>query len=435
MLRGVRRTTLAATALLLLLAVAGPAATAHDPDTPEGRAEQAELLRIYEPTWRSGERVAGAPVTCVNGMADRYPCKNVELLSFLPQSALGGGGSSSMWYWTDSRDSNEYILYCRSNGVSFVNVTDPGNPRYLGNLPAANGLSSSWCDIRTYRNYAYIGKDSVAHGIQVFDLNKLRGVTTTQTFTADARFTGLTNSHTLWINQSTGFLYVSGANTCRKGLTIYDIKTPLSLKLAACYDREVYSHESVVVNYAGPDTRFTGREIAFNYTGQGRRFQVLDVTDKANIRVLSSATHPGASFIHQGFATSDYKHMIVNDETISTRGGSPDFVYNIEKLDAVRYVGKDIATRGEFVNHNGYTVGNRHFQASYRGGLRILDTTAAASARLPEVGYFDVDPASNASGYSGSWMVLPYLRNGVVAVQSIGVGLFLVRPTGSAAVS
>ena len=64
MLRGVRRTTLAATALLLLLAFAGPPATAHDPETPEGKAEQAEMLRIYEPTWRSGERLAGAPMTC-----------------------------------------------------------------------------------------------------------------------------------------------------------------------------------------------------------------------------------------------------------------------------------------------------------------------------------------------------------------------------------
>lgn len=435
MLRGVRRTLLAAAALLLSLAVAGPPAGAHDPGSPEGKKEEAELLRIYQPTWRSGELIADAAVTCTNGYAGQYPCKNVDLLSFLPQSSLGGGSSSSMWYWTDTSTSNEYILYCRSNGVSFVNVTDPLNPKYLGNLPSANGVSSSWCDIRTYQNYAYIGKDSVSHGIQIFNLTKLRNVTTTQTFTADARFTGLTNSHTLWINQSSGYLYVSGANTCSKGLTIYDIRTPLTLKQAACYTGAVYSHESIVVNYAGPDTRYTGREIAFNYTGQGKTFQVLDVTDKSSIKLLSSTTHPGASFIHQGFATSDYKHMIVNDETISTASGSPDFVYNIEKLDAVRYVGRDNGTRGTFVNHNGYTVGNRHFQASYRGGLRILDTTNVATAKLPEVGYFDVDPSSNASGYSGSWMALPYLKNGVVAVQSIGVGLFLVRPTGTAAVS
>ena len=432
MLRAVRRTTLAVSALLLI-AVASPPVSAHDPVSLEGRAEQAELLRQYEPTWRSGERISAAPMTCRNGKVDRYPCKNVDLLSFLPQSALGGGGSSSMWHWTDTRDSNEYILYCRSNGVSFVNVTDPVNPRYVGNLPAARGLNSSWCDIRTYQHYAYIGKDSVAHGIQVFDLNKLRGLTTTQTFTADAHFTGLTNSHTLAINEATGFLYVSGANTCRKGLTIYDIKSPLTLRAAGCYDKEVYSHEAVVMTYNGPDTRYTGREIAFNYTGQGRRFQILDVTNKNSIKVLSSVAHPGASFVHQGFPTSDMKHMIVNDETISTTGGSPDFVFNIEKLDAARYVGRDVATRGEFVNHNGYTVGRLHYQAAYRGGLRILDTSTVASANLPEVGYFDTEPNTDSRGYSATWMVLPFLKDGVVAVQSMGVGLFLVRPTGAAA--
>ncbi|GIE95486.1 choice-of-anchor B family protein [Paractinoplanes rishiriensis] len=431
MLRGVRRTALAVTALVLL-AIASPPASAHDPDSPEGRAEQSELLRLYEPTWRSGTLIAGAPLTCTNGMVDRYPCKNVDLLSFLPQSALGGGGSSSMWHWTDPRDSNEYILYCRSNGVSFVNVTDPVNPRYVGNLPSARGVSSTWCDVRTYQHYAYIGKDGVDHGIQVFDLNKLQGVTTTQTFTASAHFTGLTFSHTLWINQDTGFLYVSGANTCKKGLTVYDIKSPLSLRQVACYDREKYSHEAIVLNYNGPDTRFTGREIAFNFTGPS--FQILDVTDKAAIRVLSSLAHPGASFIHQGFPTSDFKNIIVNDELISNRGGSPDFVYNIEKLDAARYVGKDLSERGEFINHNGYTVGKLHYQASYRGGLRILDTTAAAAADLPEVGYFDTEPAVNDSKFSGTWMALPFLSNGVIAVQSMGVGLYLVRPTGAAAV-
>ncbi|HWS34432.1 MAG TPA: choice-of-anchor B family protein, partial [Actinoplanes sp.] len=248
---------LAVTALLLSLAVAGPPAGAHDPGSKEGKAEEAELLRIYQPTWKSGTAIADATVTCTGGYAGSYPCKNVDLLSFLPQSSLGGGSSSSMWYWSDSYNNNEYILYCRSNGVSFVNVTDPSNPRYLGNLPSANGVSSSWCDIRTYNNYAYIGKDSVSHGIQIFDLTKLRNVTTTQTFAASARFTGLTNSHTLWINQQTGFLYVSGANTCSKGLTIYDIKTPLTLTQAACYTGAVYSHESIVINYTGPDTRYT----------------------------------------------------------------------------------------------------------------------------------------------------------------------------------
>ncbi|GAA2518137.1 choice-of-anchor B family protein [Pilimelia columellifera] len=416
-----------------LVALTGPPAVAHDPNSPEGQAEQAELLREYIPTWKTGERISGQPKQCVNGKVDKYPCQNVDLLSFLPQAELGGGGSSSMWYWNDAETNNEYILYCRSNGMSFINVTDPVNPRYLGNLPAANGTNATWCDVRTYKNFAYIGKDAVNHGIQVFDLHKLRGLSAPQTFTADAHFSGLTNSHTLWINEKTGFLYVSGANTCKKGLTIYDIKSPLQLKHAACYDKEVYSHEAVVVNYDGPDTRFTGREIAFNYTGQGKKFQILDVTDKANIKVLSTATYNGASYVHQGYHTKDFKYLIQNDETIPTAGGSPNFVWNIEKLDNAKLVGRDNATRGEFISHNGYTVGDKHYQAAYKGGLRIIDTAKVGQAKLDEVGYFDTDPASNASGFSATWMAIPYLKNGVVAVQSMGVGLYLVKPTGAAA--
>jgi choice-of-anchor B domain-containing protein len=185
-----------------------------------------------------------------------------------------------------------------------------------------------------------------------------------------------------------------------------------------------------VLNYDGPDARYAGREILLNFTGKA--FQILDVTDKAGIAVLSSVTHPGAAFVHQGFPTSDLKHAIVNDEYTSNAGGSPDFVYDIEKLDAARYVGRDVADRGEFINHNGYTVGTLHYQAAYRGGLRILDTSAVAAAKLPEVGYFDTEPAVNDSKFSGTWMVLPFLANGVVAVQSMGVGLYLVRPTGPA---
>jgi len=418
---------------LALVATATVPAYAHDPSTPEGKAEAAELTREYVPSWVAGPKITGQPTPCVNGKADKYLCKNVDLLSFLPHSQLGGGStSSSMWNWTDSTTQNEYIIYCRSNGVSFINVTDASNPKYLGNLPAANGTSSTWCDVRVYQDHAYIGKDTVNAGIQVFDLRRLRGVTTTQTFTADAQYAGLTNSHTLWINTETGYLYVSGANTCNKGLTILDIHDLLVPKQVACYDKEVYSHEAIVLNYHGPDTRFAGREICFNFAGQGKKFQILDVTDKANIKVLSSATYSGASFTHQGYPTPDMKYLVMNDETISTTGGSPDFVWNIEKLDALTLVGVDKSSRGEFISHNGYIVGNRHYQAAYKGGLRIMDTSAASSAKLPEVGFFDINPSSDANGFSDTWMINPYLKNGVIAVQGMGVGLFLVKPTGAA---
>jgi hypothetical protein len=56
---------------------------------------------------------------------------NVQLQSFLPINELGGGrgvGLNDIWGWTDPQTDREYALVGRSNGTSFVDVTDPSNP-------------------------------------------------------------------------------------------------------------------------------------------------------------------------------------------------------------------------------------------------------------------------------------------------------------------
>ena len=73
---------------------------------------------------------------CVNGFADIYPCSNVDLLSFLPLAAMGGGNGSDLWGWTDPETGREYVLVGRTRGLSFVDITEPSSPRYLGELPS-----------------------------------------------------------------------------------------------------------------------------------------------------------------------------------------------------------------------------------------------------------------------------------------------------------
>ncbi|GGJ87541.1 hypothetical protein GCM10010123_16410 [Pilimelia anulata] len=418
--------------VVALALAAGLPAAAHDTRTEEGKAEAAAILKEYRPGWQAPEAISGAPQACVNGKIDKYPCKNVELLSFTPQNTIGGSNSSSsMWEWYDEQTKDEYVLFGRDNGISFVKVTDPLKPVYLGNLPSYNGVKATWTDVRVYKNWMFTGKDSVNNGIQVFNLEKLRNVTSAQTFKEDAHFKGLTNSHTLWINQKTGFLYASGASSCNSGITVIDIKDPLNLKQVACYSSEVYSHEALVWNYNGPDTRYTGKEIAFNFTGQGKTITILDVTDKSSIKVLSKTSYPGASFTHQGCFTEDMKFLSINDETASTKGGSWNILFNIEKLDAPKFT-VNAKDSYEAVNHNCYTVGNRAYQAAYKGGLRIRDAGQFANGKLSELGYFDTEPNSDSSGYSHTWMILRPLRSGAIPVGSMGIGLFLIKPTGEA---
>jgi len=116
-------------------------------------------------------------VPCVNGLAGPYPCRNANLLAFLPLSAIGGGQSASdLWGWTDPETGKEYALVGRSTGTAFVDISEPTQPVYLGDLPTET-VESSWREIKVYGSYAFIVSEAPFHGMQVFDLTQLRTVT------------------------------------------------------------------------------------------------------------------------------------------------------------------------------------------------------------------------------------------------------------------
>lgn len=427
MIRPLKLAALAAGLLAIVMATTASGALAHDPETDEGRAELRRIMADHEPGWRH-PAVLGARVSCAGGTASGYPCRNVDLLSVLPLSSIGGGSGNSMWGWTDASTGKEYVIFGRSNGAAFIDVSDPVSPRYLGNLPSFNGTSSAWRDIKVYSNHAYIGADSIStHGIQVFDLTRLRTVTTPQTFTADARYTGVGRSHTLAINEATGYLYAVGTNTCSGGVHMIDVRTPKSPRAAGCVSNDGYVHENQCVIYRGPDITYTNREICFNYNTD--TLTIVDVTNKAAPRQLSRTGYQGSGYTHQGWLTGDHRRLLMNDELDSNAGGTRTFIWDVADLDRPVNTGVYRSPAMEATDHNHYIIGNRMYQAAYRGGLRILDISGIASNRLTEVGYFDIYPSANNTGFNGAWNNYPFFASGTIAISGIEQGLILVRPT------
>ena len=87
----------------------------------------------------------------------------------------------------------------RTSGTSFVDITDPANPIYLGNLPPHTSNSTSWRDIKVYSDHAYIVSEASLHGLQVFDLTQLRSVTNAAgRFQRDQRTTTGSAAPTTW---------------------------------------------------------------------------------------------------------------------------------------------------------------------------------------------------------------------------------------------
>jgi choice-of-anchor B domain-containing protein len=376
------------------------------------------------PTLPPPADLSTGPATCNGGTADDFSCFGVDLRSRVPLTDMGGNTGNDIWGWADALTGNEYALMGMTNGTAFVDVTDPENPVYLGILPTAT-ISTPWRDIKVYQDHAYIVADaSGAHGMQVFDLKRLRGVGAPQTFAADARYSDFGNAHNVAINEDTGFAYAVGTNTCEHGLHMIDITTPNNPLFAGCYDL-VDVHDTQCVSYSGPDPDYAGAEVCANSAGQ--RVEFVDVSNKAAPVSIAAIDYPQRGYVHQGWFTEDHRFLLVGDELDERNFGVPTrtHIFDMTDLDAPVYVSAYEGPTAS-IDHNLYILGNRVFEANYTSGLRVLEFGDLGNSELSEVGFFDTYPGSNAASFDGAWSVYPYLPSGNILVSDTSNGLFVL---------
>ena len=420
----------------------------------ESQSGAAALLSRTGTEWRVRERVVGddvglAAITgdtkqCRDGKVGMFECGGSDLLSFLPVKDIGGAHGTNMndiWGWTDPETQREYVIAGRTDGTAFVDVTDPSNPVYLGNLPKTEGSpSAAWRDIKVYRNHAFIVADaSREHGMQVFDLTRLRNVRpgTPQTFTTDAHYRQINSAHNIVINEESGFAYAvgasSGGETCGGGLHMINIQDPKNPTFAGCFADPAtgragtgYSHDAQCVMYRGPDARFRGREICLG--SNETALSIADVTDKSNPVAISHASYPDVGYTHQGWFDEEQRYFYMDDELDELSGktdGTRTIIWDLAKLDEP-VVAAQFVSHVKASDHNLYVKGDFVYQSNYQAGLRILDIRDRENPR--EVGFFDTVPVGeNTPGFGGSWSNYPYFPSGTIAVTSGSEGLFLVK--------
>lgn len=407
------------------LLVAGPALSALGRD---GLARAAAHGESREEPQALPVAVPLAPMPCSGGMAGPYPCQNVNLLAVVPGSAMGGGNGNDVWGWTDPQTAKEYALVGRSNGTSFLDISNPASPIYLGRLPTHTS-NSTWRSLKVYNNHVFVVSEAANHGLQVFDLTQLRNVPTPPaTFTETAFYGSFADAHTLALNEATGFAYVDGSNACSGGAHIVNVQTPAAPVFAGCDATDGYTHEAQCVVYQGPDSAHVGKEICFNSNED--TLTIVDVTNKSAPQMLSRTGYVGSGYVHQGWLTEDHHYFLLDDELDEQDNGhnTRTYVWNMADLDAPQIIGSYTATIPA-IDHNQYIRGQRSFQANYRGGLRVLDLSQVASGQLSEAGYFDTYPSSNSASFNGAWSVYPYFPSGVVVVNTIESGLFVLDPS------
>jgi len=387
--------------------------------------------------------VRGGEVRCAEGKAALFSCEQVDLLAFIPTSALGarrGIMLNDIWGWTDPETGREYALVGRMDATVFVDVTDPSNPVVRGELPLHQGANPNlWRDIKVYKNHAFIVSDGAGpHGMQVFDLTQLRNASGAPVvYQETAHYDRIASAHNIVINEETGFAYPVGASgggeTCGGALHMIDIRDPQHPRFAGCYAdpstgraRTGYTHDAQCVTYHGPDARYRGKEICFNASETA--VGIADVTDKAAPKAVAVAAYPNVGYTHQGWLSEDHRYFYLDDE-LDEIAGSVDktrtLVWDVADLEEPVLLTEFMGTTSAS-DHNLYVKGHYLFQSNYVAGLRVVDIRDPKNPR--EVGYFDTVPlGQNVPGFAGSWSNYPYFKSGTIVVTSMREGLFVLR--------
>lgn len=411
---------------MLVIALSGGALLAHDDN--DGKGINAAAGANYG---------FGA-----NSFTDGFDSKNINLLSHLYLNEIGNLGASNVigndiWGWTDASSGREFALMGLTNRTSFIEVTDPTAPVYLGSLKTTAGTGNkAWRDVKVYNEQAYIVSDNNgAHGMQVFDLTQLLTASASSTesptyFSSVGVYSAFEEAHNIHINEDTGYAYVVGSpNVASGGLHVLDLNggtAGVMPTFAGNFSADGYTHDTQVVSYTGPDSDYVGQEIAFSSNED--TLTIVNVTDKSNMTQLSRVGYSGAEYVHQGWLSEDQRFFFTNDELDEYRSDDPmntrTRVWDVSDLENPVLLGFHSGEKTT-IDHNLYVKGDYIFQANYTSGLRVLKINDAASLDFEEWGYFDTYGNDDAVNFNGAWSVYPYFESGTILVSDRQNGLFV----------
>jgi len=389
--------------------------------------------------------MTGEEKECSDGSVAQFSCEGVNMKSFLPIQAIGGDRGielNDIWGWTDPQTGTEYALVGRTDGTAFVDVSDPTNPQYVGELPLTDGARiNSWRDVKVHKDHAFVVADNAKdHGMQIFDLTRLRNVDADQmpvTFERDAFYDKVNSVHNIVINEQTGYAYAVGSSgggkTCGGGLHMINIQDPMNPTFEGCFadpstgrSGTGYVHDAQCVVYNGPDAEYQGREICVG--SNETALSIADVTNKDSAYAVSTGSFPDYGYVHQGWFDEEQRYFYQNDELDEAQGKvdhTRTLVWDLKDLDNPKLV-KEFMLPEKSIDHNLYIEGSTMYQSNYKSGLRVIDISDRENPK--EVAHFDTQPyGKNDPGFQGSWSNYPYFDNGIVVVSSIGEGLFVLE--------
>ncbi len=338
--------------------------------------------------------------------------KNIELLAQFNPGLESGFDYNDIWGY--AAGGREYAIMGAVNGVWFIDVTDPRNPVTVDFVA---GPHSTWRDIKTHEQYAYVVHDAIRPsselktGLYIIDMSGLpEKVELVGIFDQEMK-NG--TAHNLYIDS--GVAYLAGSNPHEMLITM-NLVNPREPQILNVFS-DVYWHD-VVVNknmIFGSAIRNGFYAATTNVPGQIDDMQQFELPDV---------------YLHNIWMTDDNNFIAISEE----HHGAAMRFWDISDLDnpeeVLKYVIDDVA-----VPHNAHIRGDYAYVSYYFDGLKIFDLH---NRRAPsEVAYYDTYPWTNPgqrvvnpvldNPFEGAWGVYPDLPSGNILVSDISAGLLVLE--------
>ena len=311
---------------------------------------------------------------------------------------------SDIWGWVDN-NGNEFALVGLNDGFSVVDVTNPSSPIEQFFI---NDVNSTWRDIKTWGNYAYVTTEASA-GLLIVDLTDMTGNTyshVTQFTNNNGGSVSFTKAHDIYIDEN-GIAYIFGASgpgSQSDGAIFLDVDANPTNPVYLGEWSDEYIHDGMVRG----DTMWAG------CIYEGKVFCV-DVSDKTNPQTLGSATTPNA-FTHNAWVSDNTDYVFTTDE----QSGAYLTAFDVSNLANIFEVDRIQSNPGSnSIPHNTFVDGNFLITSYYRDGTTVHDITYPNY--MIQVAYYDSYSGSG-SGFDGCWGTYPFLPSGNIISSDINSG-------------
>tara|TARA_B100000902_G_scaffold48580_1_gene55581 strand:- start:13189 stop:15474 length:2286 start_codon:yes stop_codon:yes gene_type:complete len=297
---------------------------------------------------------------------------------------------SDIWGWKNTSTGIEYALVGLNSGFSVVDLSSPQNPFEAFFIP---GVNTTWRDIKTWENYAYVINEG-GDGLLIVDLNDLTG----QTY---VNFTDYFNTaHNIYMDEN-GVAYIFGTDVGNGGAIFLDVTAnPMNPTYLGTWD-DYYIHDGMVRG----DTMWVG----CIYEGE---FYSVDVSNKSNPQILGHHPTPN-QFTHNAWISDDGDFLFTTDEQSDSYIGS----YDVSNMNNIQEVDRIQSNPGSnSIPHNTHVDGNFLVTSWYRDGTTVHDATFPNN--LIQVAYYDSYSGSG-DGFDGCWGTYPFLPSGLIISSDI----------------